>query len=216
MLRFTLFFYSGLAAAGCLLIALRGGILGDSVFWLGTNPLRSIVLGGIVGLVAVVVSRAAMRVAEWACFVEHEIASLLGRLGTGGALALALASGAAEEVFFRGGLQAWIGWMASAILFGLLHTGPDARFLGWTAFAVVMGFALGGLFLAGGGLLAPVTAHILVNFANLRYLGRERSPGDAVFDPPCWGALVREWGMAPWEGVKDRLDGPRQDRGTLF
>jgi membrane protease YdiL (CAAX protease family) len=53
------------------------------------------------------------------------------------------------------------------VVFGLLHTGPDRRFLVWTAFALAMGLVLGGLALVTGGVLAPALTHFVVNFHNL-------------------------------------------------
>jgi uncharacterized protein len=85
---------------------------------------------------------------------------------------LALLSGFAEELFFRGAVQGSLGlWLGTAI-FALVHTGPHRSFRLWTAFAAVAGLLFGGLFAWRGSLLAPIAAHVLVNAVNLRELSR--------------------------------------------
>jgi membrane protease YdiL (CAAX protease family) len=76
-------------------------------------------------------------------------------------------SGVGEEAFFRGALQPEIGLVASSLLFGVLHVGPDRRYLVWTVWALGAGFLFGLLYLWTGGILAPMTAHVLHNAATL-------------------------------------------------
>ena len=40
----------------------------------------------------------------------------------------------------------------------------------WTIFALVLGFALGGLLLLTGSLLAPILAHFTINYFNLHQI----------------------------------------------
>lgn len=108
--------------------------------------------------------------------VEREIAALLGPLGREEALALALLSGIAEEVFFRGALQAWLGWLAAALAFGLLHVGPRRAFWLWTAFAVAAGLLFGLWVEQRGTLGAPILAHVLTNAVQLARLRRMAPP----------------------------------------
>jgi hypothetical protein len=110
--------------------------------------------------------------------LERAIAALLDGLSLPDALALALISGFAEELFFRGAVQGSWGIVAATVLFALLHTGPGRPFLLWTLFALVAGAVFGGLVLARGNLLAPVVAHVLVNAVNLARLVR-RGPKEA-------------------------------------
>jgi hypothetical protein len=110
--------------------------------------------------------------------LERAIAALLDGLSLPDALALALISGFAEELFFRGAVQGSWGIVAATVLFALLHTGPGRPFLLWTLFALVAGAAFGGLVLLRGNLLAPVVAHVLVNAVNLSRLVR-RGPKEA-------------------------------------
>jgi len=108
--------------------------------------------------------------------VETEIAALLGPLSREEALALALLSGVAEEIFFRGALQAWLGWMPAALAFGLLHIGPRPAFRIWTAFALVAGVAFGLWVELRGTLAAPILGHVLVNGVQLLRLRRLAPP----------------------------------------
>jgi CAAX protease family protein len=83
-------------------------------------------------------------------------------------------SGVGEEAFFRGALQPALGIVATSILFGALHVGPDRRYLVWTLWAIGTGFLFGLLYEWTGGLLAPITAHVLHNAATLLLWKRSR------------------------------------------
>ena len=85
-------------------------------------------------------------------------------------VALALLSGFAEELFFRGAVQGAWGWLPATVMFTLLHTGPGSTYRAWTAFAGAAGLALAGLMLWRGNLLGPIVAHVLVNAVNLDQL----------------------------------------------
>ncbi len=83
-------------------------------------------------------------------------------------------SGIGEEVFFRGALQPVIGLVAASLLFGAVHVGPDRRYLVWTLWAAGAGFLFGALYLWTGGILAPVTAHVVHNAATFLIWRRSR------------------------------------------
>lgn len=91
---------------------------------------------------------------------------------------VSLFSGIGEEALFRGAVQPEFGLVIAAVAFGVLHTGPDRRYLLWTAWALLAGFLFGWLFWMTGGLLAPVLAHVLHNAATFalwkRVRGREQ------------------------------------------
>ncbi len=87
---------------------------------------------------------------------------------------VSIISGVGEEALFRGALQPEIGLVASSLLFGVLHFGPDRRYLVWTVWAVGAGFLFGFLYLWTGGILAPMTAHVLHNAATLLLWKRSR------------------------------------------
>lgn len=124
----------------------------------------------------------------WAAKLSLEFKKLLGPITVAQAFVLAVSSGIAEEVFFRGFLQQVItdvaladmayadviGWAVASFLFGVVHQGPDRKtFLPWTIFALVIGAALGGLYWLTGNLLAPVIAHFTINFLNLSLISSD-------------------------------------------
>jgi membrane protease YdiL (CAAX protease family) len=105
-----------------------------------------------------------------------EVRTILGPVDRRTALALGLLSGVGEEVFFRGAMQPAAGLVVTSLVFGLMHVGPDRRYLVWTAFAVVMGFLLGAIQVVTGSLFGPLVAHVLINVVNLRRIGRIEPP----------------------------------------
>lgn len=110
------------------------------------------------------------RVSPLARQLEEQLAAVLGPLTPAEAISLAVLSGFAEELFFRGAVQGQWGWLAATVLFAVLHTGPGSAFRVWTLFAVVAGGLFGGLMEWRGNLLAPVIGHFVVNGVNLRRL----------------------------------------------
>jgi membrane protease YdiL (CAAX protease family) len=106
-----------------------------------------------------------------------ELARLVGPVGAGRALLLALVSGVAEEAFFRGALQPRVGLVAASLLFGLAHWGPTPALRPWALYAALAGLGFGALFAWTGTLVAPAAAHVATNALNLRWLGRDAEPG---------------------------------------
>src|SRR5437660_237853 len=78
--------------------------------------------------------------------------------------------GSGEALLFRGALLPWFGPWWQAVVFALLHVGPGKRFLPWTLSALAMGLAFGGLAVWTGNLGAPIAAHFMINFLNLRFI----------------------------------------------
>ena len=83
-------------------------------------------------------------------------------------------SGVGEEAFFRGALQPEVGIVIASVIFGLVHVGPDRRYLVWTVWAICAGFLFGGLYEVSGGVLASVVAHVLHNAATFLIWKRSR------------------------------------------
>ncbi|MBN1772119.1 MAG: CPBP family intramembrane metalloprotease [Deltaproteobacteria bacterium] len=130
-------------------------------------------LAGVVfGLIVSRLSRWAVRRTRWAAGLHTEFQALLGRLSDSDILLLAVLSAVAEECFFRGALQPTVGLVAASLVFGGMHVPVNKRFIVWTLEAVVMGFALGGLFWVGGQLAAPMAAHFTINYENLHFVRR--------------------------------------------
>ena len=168
--RFAWGLYLFMALAGILWIGVRQGVIPLSLF---VDPKRwwlDLGLGLGAGMVLLAVWWVAERVFPLARELEGRLASVLGPITVSEAVGLALLSGFAEELFFRGAVQGTLGWAAATILFGLLHSGPGRAFRLWTVFALLAGLALGGVMAWRGNLLGPVVGHVLVNAVNLRRL----------------------------------------------
>jgi membrane protease YdiL (CAAX protease family) len=164
-------FYLLLALAGILWIGWRGDLgwhtFADPAAW-WRDLAAGVTSGGVlVGLWAL-----AARTLAAAREVEDHIAGLLGRIERDEIFALALISGVAEELFFRGGVQGSWGWLWATALFAALHSGPGRAFRLWTLFALVAGVVFAGLTLWTGNLLAAIVAHGTVNGVNLHRLAK--------------------------------------------
>ena len=126
----------------------------------------------LVAAVAIFASGELTRRTRWGKDLARALGVLLGEVRLADCVLLALASGVAEEAFFRGALQPRIGLVAASLVFGLAHFVPRRELAPWTLFSVAAGFALGALYELTGNLLAPVVAHVLINAVNLRALTR--------------------------------------------
>lgn len=162
----------------------------DLLVWhnaFGTTTAIDVAIGIGVGLVVVVISSLLERVAEWARRLSAAFAEILGAMTVGHAAVFAITSAIGEELLFRGFLQQWLsdrlldgpmsdwwGLAIASLIFGMVHVGPDRKtFLPWTIMAIVMGFALGGMYLYTGNLLAPMLCHFTINLLNLAQIGRQ-------------------------------------------
>jgi len=136
----------------------------------GVAPLSNTALGLAVAAAAIWLSRQVTERTRWGDALGRELAGLLGKRSARECAVLALASGVAEEVFFRGALQPALGWLLASLIFGLVHFAPKRDLLPWTGFALVAGLVLGALFESTGNLVAPIVAHVGINAVNLRRL----------------------------------------------
>ncbi len=95
------------------------------------------------------------------------------RLGRRAGAGLALATGVAEELFFRGWLLHVLGLWGQALLFMALH--PAGR-RGWayTLFTGVAGLVFGALTLATGSVVSALVAHVAVNAHGFASVTRPR------------------------------------------
>lgn len=168
--RFAWGLYLFLALAAVIWIGAQRGQIPLSLFvdtggwWLDLG------LGVGTGLLLLALWWGAERAFSLARELEARLATVLGPLTISEAIGLALLSGFAEELFFRGAVQGTLGWVAATLLFSLLHSGPGKAFRLWTLFAVVAGTLFGGIMEWRHNLLGPVVGHILVNAVNLRRL----------------------------------------------
>ena len=174
--RFAWVFYLVLAITGALWVGWRQGAILPTLFIDPKTWWLDALLGVTVGGLLIILWRLARQELTSAHLLERQLAELLGRLERHEIVALALLSGFAEELFFRGAVQGAWGWIPATVLFTLLHTGPGSTYRAWTAFAGVAGVALAGLMLWRGNLLAPVLAHVVVNAVNLDHLVHQEHP----------------------------------------
>ena len=180
LVRWGLYFYGAMAVAA---VIWRQAIYGESILYAGPEPQeiaigRDLAIGVAVGGAVVLLSNLVTRRTDWGDRMARGLAEMLVELSVPNALLLALASGLAEEMFFRGALQPRVGWLPASVIFGLIHFVPGRpEFLPWTAFAVLAGLLFGALFALTGNLIAPVAAHFVVNGVNLPLLVRDYAPG---------------------------------------
>ncbi len=113
---------------------------------------------------------------RWARELDQEFRFLLAPLSVPGALILAVASGIAEETFFRAVMQPVFGLWVTSLAFGLLHYPMNRRLIPWTIIAIVMGFVFGIVYETTGSLFAVALAHALINFFELLDIARRGDP----------------------------------------
>jgi len=184
LVRMGLLFYGAMAAIALLW---RGALYREPIFFgssaaarAGFDWLPDLGLGLAAGLGVVALSYWISERTVWGDRLARAMGEALGFLRVRDAILLALASGIAEELLFRGALQPRVGWLLASLLFGLVHFVPRREFLPWTAFAIAAGLLFGALFDSTGNLLAPITAHFVVNAVNLPMLVRRHGGGPSA------------------------------------
>lgn len=146
--------------------ALWNGLRGRQILWLGDSIPISLLLGTLTAAATVALGVAGYRLLPGLRKLADEVAPyLIDRASTPELVLISIYSGIGEEVFFRGAVQPEFGLVVASLAFGLLHIGPDRRYLVWTFWAVGVGFLLGLLYQITNGLLAPIAAHSLHNAA---------------------------------------------------
>jgi len=181
-------FYVLLGSAGLVWTRLRtGSWLPESVT--GGDAAISLLLGVGVTTLVIATTGPMIRRLAWMRWLSMEMRRLLGPIDLRTALVVAVASGVGEEIFFRGALLPVTGLVVSSLIFAVVHTGPERRYLAWTGFTLAIGFALGWITVATGSLLGAVFAHVAINAVNLRRIGLLRV---APVDTPESRASVPE------------------------
>jgi len=155
-----------------------------AVVWIGSShdgfPLELFVdpdqlwadlgLGVAAGLSLVLAWRAARHFFPGMRRFEEVLVAQIGPLDGSEVFALAVISGIAEELLFRGAIQSSWGFFWATAIFTFMHSGPGRVFRWWTLFALVAGCLFGGLTHYRGNLLPAVVGHFVVNAVNLREL----------------------------------------------
>lgn len=176
-------FYLVLALAGIVWVGWRGD-LGPALFVDPDTWPRDLLWGALTAAALVGSWAAARRRLAAARRIERHISGLLAGVDGEEIFALAVISGIAEEIFFRGAVQGSWGWLVATALFAVLHTGPGRAFRLWTLFALVAGSLFALLTLASGNLLAAMVAHVGVNGVNLQALARRYPASTPAPDDP--------------------------------
>jgi membrane protease YdiL (CAAX protease family) len=166
--------YGAMALVALVIAAGRGD---PDLYRFASEPrwplLAGPIVGILVGLGVVRLTRVATRHFAWARHLHVSFHDLLGPLTGREIVILALGSSIGEELLFRGALLPWLGPWWQAVVFALLHVGPGKRFLPWTASALVLGVGFGWLAVWTTNLGAPIAAHFTINFLNLRFIVAE-------------------------------------------
>jgi membrane protease YdiL (CAAX protease family) len=180
----TAFAYAGACIVSLVLLQhlegplrVYGAAHGGALF-LGRDPLRGILYGIGVGATATAVGQVLTRWTSWGRLFSELIERFVGVPHPTDALLLAALSGFGEELVFRGLALPYLGLYASSGLFGLAHVIPRRDLWPLGLWAGLNGLAFGWLALKTGGLLAPATAHFLVNAVGLLLLshrGKEQA-----------------------------------------
>ncbi|HWL88859.1 MAG TPA: CPBP family intramembrane glutamic endopeptidase [Polyangiaceae bacterium] len=174
--------YAGLGISGVLVSLALGQSPVTMRAWLPIGPetgaWASLAMGGCLAGAAIVSTRFFVARFAWARELHGQLRPVVRRMRAPTIVAMALASGIAEEVLFRGALlQAFAqalggvgGLFVSSIAFGALHQVRGGARWVWAIWATVMGLLLGSVFALTGNLAGPVVAHVAINAVNLRFL----------------------------------------------
>jgi membrane protease YdiL (CAAX protease family) len=168
--RWTVLVYGGLLLASVIWGAFRGQAL---IFWPREAPLPALLglpLGLALAGLVIAFSYWSIRTLPLMRELGKEFKALLGPMRHRDILIVSACSSIGEEAFFRGAMQPSAGLLVTGLVFGLLHFGPIGRFSVWTLSALVMGFALGGIYWLTGDLVGVTVAHFVVNYANLHLI----------------------------------------------
>ena len=132
----------------------------------------SLGLGAALALCVVSITPHLVRRTLWARALHQELKPIIEPLSSSEILFLSVASGLAEELFFRGSMQPVVGLLVTSLIFGAVHTGPRRALLVWSLWAFVIGLAFGVIFEWTGVLWGPVISHVWINQQNMTYIKR--------------------------------------------
>jgi membrane protease YdiL (CAAX protease family) len=138
-------------------------------------PSGAWILGGIgVGLAVVAACHLGRRSMAFLERAADALTEVLGPVSYESAVILALLSGFAEELLFRGALWPHLGLWGTTFLFGIVHFVPRRGLFGYPVFAAIVGLLLGAMRQQSGSLLPPILAHVVINGLNLAWLEKRR------------------------------------------
>ncbi|MBX3259968.1 MAG: CPBP family intramembrane metalloprotease [Labilithrix sp.] len=135
-----------------------------------SRHLVSVSGGAVLAVATVRATRSFVKRWGWARMLHADLRPAVRGAGDATILVLGLASGVAEELFFRGLVAPALGLVLSSLTFGALHQLRGRVGWIWAGWATVMGLLFGALFFATGSLLGSILAHVSINVMNLRFL----------------------------------------------
>jgi membrane protease YdiL (CAAX protease family) len=98
-----------------------------------------------------------------------EVSIIVADVNTPGIIIIALLSGFAEELFFRGIVQTGLGITIASIIFGLVHIG-NKKTIYYGVYAIFIGFYLGFFMLYTESLWVPIIIHIINNVLAIPFM----------------------------------------------
>ena len=158
-----------------LLIALLLGLLFDiDLFPMTDNAFHDIWIGTVAALFPLLLFILSLtRVAEKLALFKSlkrtmitQVRPLFANARFMDLVLISLIAGFAEEMLFRGILQARFGIIVASVIFGLAHSVTPAYVL----IATVMGFYIGYVFKGSGNILVPIQLHFIYDLLALVYL----------------------------------------------
>ncbi len=169
-----------------LTVAVEGGLLAVAVLWayVQSLPLRAALTLTYADAFAGVGSGVCLLAANYAIItygsrysaflrnikklLDNEVIPLFRQLDATAILVIALLSGFAEELFFRGVLQANVGLWFASLIFGAAHVWKKEAIV-YGVYASVIGVAFGACYQWRGNLWIPILAHVVNNLGALLY-----------------------------------------------
>ncbi len=157
---------SGAAMLGYDPLTTRSALGLSGVFALAT----SLVMGALFAGATIVTTRVMLRTQPWARALHADLRPAVRHASGRGIVGMALASGIAEELVFRGLLVPMVGIVVSSVAFGLLHQVRGQARWAWAVWAGITGLFLASIFVLTGSIAGPIAAHVAINLVNLRHL----------------------------------------------
>lgn len=86
-------------------------------------------------------------------------------------IVVAIFSGIAEELLFRGAIQQEFGIVIASLVFGFCHMANRIT-LAYGLYTILIGFFMGGLLIYTGSMFVPVLVHIINNVISIPFMQR--------------------------------------------
>lgn len=169
-----------------LFARIRGEAGGDPGPLLGFSLPRIEHLGAgvAVGLVLVALTRVGLKAWHAVQDAAQLLSLWVGPITRKQAFVLAVLSGTAEELLFRGALWPHLGLIGTTFLFALVHVIPRRALWIYPLFAALAGLLLGLLRDSSGSVFPCILMHVTVNALNLAWLGENHARFLAKAGPP--------------------------------